>query len=85
MPESVPQVTLTKALTNGASTPPPNVAPPMTLSTDKTGDGVGNDGADSFPFAPIQSAKLAAPPFLAQLYPGTCPMRQRLTISSTLC
>ena len=54
MPELVPQVTLTKALTNnGASTPPPNVAPPTTLSTGKTGDAVGDDGADSFLFAPI--------------------------------
>lgn len=54
MPELVPQVTLTKALTNnGTSTPPPNIAPPTTPSTGKTEDAVSNDGTDSFPFAPI--------------------------------
>ncbi len=54
MPELVPQVTLTKTLTNNdTSAPPPNAAPPTALSTGKTGDGVGNDGVDSLPFAPI--------------------------------
>jgi len=49
MPESVPQVTLTKALTNNdTSAPPPNAAPPTALGTGKTGDGVGDDGVDSF-------------------------------------
>jgi hypothetical protein len=54
MPELVPQVTLTKALANNdMSAPPPNATPPTALSTGKTGDGVGNDGAHSFPFVPI--------------------------------
>jgi hypothetical protein len=50
MAEVVPQVTLTKALTNNTSAPSPKPAPPAASSAEKKADHIDNEGAWSFAF-----------------------------------